>query len=57
MKRLGIDRSLPCGVVQWSGLIAINYPARKFGITRHESFEEVGPLAIDDLAVLTSDAG
>lgn len=23
------------GVQQWQGLIAINYPARKFGITRH----------------------
>ena len=41
MKRLGIDKTLPVGVVQWAGMIAINYPARKFGITRHMSFEEV----------------
>ena len=24
-------------VQQWNGLIAVNYPAREFGITRHES--------------------
>ncbi|GAA94107.1 uncharacterized protein L969DRAFT_46653 [Mixia osmundae IAM 14324] len=35
--RLGLDPSLPVAVQQWQGLIAINYPARKFGITRHET--------------------
>ena len=32
--RLGIDPSHPLVVRQWDALIAVNYPARKFGITR-----------------------
>ncbi|SGY21900.1 BQ5605_C016g08290 [Microbotryum silenes-dioicae] len=37
MARLGIDPATPLAVQQWQGLIAVNYPARKFGITRHET--------------------
>ncbi|KAL7416652.1 hypothetical protein BDY24DRAFT_408629 [Mrakia frigida] len=33
--RLGLDKTVPIAVQQWQGLIAINYPARAFGITRH----------------------
>ncbi|KAJ9118690.1 hypothetical protein QFC22_003910 [Naganishia vaughanmartiniae] len=40
MVRLGIADDQPVGVQQWRGLIAINYPARKFGITRHMTAEE-----------------
>ncbi|KAK4701217.1 DNA polymerase eta, partial [Phenoliferia sp. Uapishka_3] len=29
--------AMEMAVQQWNGLIAVNYPARKFGITRHES--------------------
>ncbi|KAK4048261.1 N-acetyltransferase eso1 [Microbotryomycetes sp. JL221] len=36
MARLGIDPNQPLAVQQWNGLIAVNYPARAFGITRHE---------------------
>eukprot|EP00742_Colponemidia_sp_Colp-10_P008275 GILJ01008948.1.p1 GENE.GILJ01008948.1~~GILJ01008948.1.p1 ORF type:complete len:626 (+),score=80.08 GILJ01008948.1:116-1993(+) len=36
MKRLNIDPDMPVAVQQWEGLIAVNYPARKAGITRHE---------------------
>ena len=32
--RLGIDPSLPLVVLQWDSLIAVNYPARKYGISR-----------------------
>ncbi|GBE88531.1 N-acetyltransferase eso1 [Sparassis crispa] len=32
--RLGIDPLKPLVVQQWDSLIAVNYPARKFGITR-----------------------
>lgn len=32
--RLNADPSLPLVVLQWDALIAVNYPARKFGITR-----------------------
>jgi DNA polymerase eta len=32
--RLGIDPSKPLVVLQWDALIAVNYPARKFGISR-----------------------
>jgi hypothetical protein len=35
MKRLGIPREIPCAVQQWEGLIAVNYPARNAGVTRH----------------------
>jgi DNA polymerase eta len=32
--RLGIDPSRPLVVLQWESLIAVNYPARTFGISR-----------------------
>lgn len=35
MVRLGAPLDQPLAVQQWQGLIAINYPARKFGIGRH----------------------
>ncbi|KZT73514.1 DNA/RNA polymerase [Daedalea quercina L-15889] len=38
--RLGIDPSRPLVVQQWDSLIAVNYPARKFGITRMEKIKE-----------------
>ncbi|KAL4877483.1 hypothetical protein BJY04DRAFT_127433 [Aspergillus karnatakaensis] len=34
MVRLGTPRETPLAVQQWDSLIAINYPAREFGITR-----------------------
>ncbi|GAA6039453.1 hypothetical protein JCM8097_009555 [Rhodosporidiobolus ruineniae] len=37
MARLGIPEDQPMCVQQWNGLIAVNYPARRFGITRHEA--------------------
>jgi DNA polymerase eta len=33
--RLSIPPTQPLAVQQWQGLIAINYPARAFGLTRH----------------------
>ena len=38
--RLGIDPSKPLAVQQWQGLIAINYPAREFGLSRHVPITE-----------------
>jgi DNA polymerase eta len=38
--RLGLDPSLPLAVQQWQGLIAINYPARAFGLSRHVTSTE-----------------
>ena len=38
--RLGLDPSLPLAVQQWQGLIAINYPARAYGLTRHVTITE-----------------
>ncbi|KAI0749875.1 DNA/RNA polymerase [Daedaleopsis nitida] len=32
--RLGIDPTRPLCVLQWNSFIAVNYPARKFGISR-----------------------
>ncbi|KAK3050774.1 DNA-directed DNA polymerase eta rad30 [Extremus antarcticus] len=38
--RLGIDPTKPLAVQQWQGLIAINYPARAFGLSRHVTISE-----------------
>jgi DNA polymerase eta len=38
--RLGIDPTKPLAVQQWQGLIAINYPARAFGLSRHVTSTE-----------------
>jgi DNA polymerase eta len=38
--RLGIDPAQPLAVQQWQGLIAINYPARAFGLSRHVTITE-----------------
>nr|POF18012.1 n-acetyltransferase eso1 [Quercus suber] len=38
--RLGIDPGRPLAVQQWQGLIAINYPARAYGLTRHVTITE-----------------
>ncbi|KAF8274761.1 DNA/RNA polymerase [Lactarius quietus] len=38
--RLGIDPSRPLVVRQWDALIAVNYPARAFGITRMRHWRE-----------------
>ncbi|KAJ3563298.1 hypothetical protein NP233_g9027 [Leucocoprinus birnbaumii] len=34
MVRLNVDKEIPLVVLQWDSLIAVNYPARKYGITR-----------------------
>jgi DNA polymerase eta len=38
--RLGVDPSKPLAVQQWQGLIAINYPARAYGLSRHVTAAE-----------------
>lgn len=38
--RLGLDPAKPLAVQQWQGLIAINYPARAFGLSRHVTSAE-----------------
>ncbi|KAH8712283.1 hypothetical protein GQ44DRAFT_713668 [Phaeosphaeriaceae sp. PMI808] len=40
MARLGIPASKPLAVQQWQGLIAINYAARDFGLSRHVTSTE-----------------
>ncbi len=40
MVRLGVAESQPLAVQQWQGLIAINYPAREFGLNRHVTITE-----------------
>ncbi|KAH8838479.1 hypothetical protein MCOR27_008466 [Pyricularia oryzae] len=40
MVRLGVDEDRPLAVQQWQGLIAVNYPARKFGISRHCTIDD-----------------
>ncbi len=43
-KRLNISSNVPVAVQQWEGLIAINYPARAAGITRHMRVHEAKAL-------------
>lgn len=40
MVRLGVAKTQPLAVQQWQGLIAINYPARDFGLNRHATVTE-----------------
>lgn len=50
-KRLGISRDLPLAVQQWEGLIAINYPSRAKGITRHMRVPEAMKICPDLICV------
>ncbi|KAI9649371.1 DNA-directed DNA polymerase eta rad30 [Ciborinia camelliae] len=47
MVRLGIEEDKPLAVQQWQGLIAINYPARAFGLNRHITITEAKKLCPD----------
>ncbi|PBP20203.1 hypothetical protein BUE80_DR009063 [Diplocarpon rosae] len=47
MVRLGIGEDQPLAVQQWQGLIAINYPAREFGLARHVAPIEAKKLCPD----------
>ncbi|KAH9441283.1 hypothetical protein Pst134EB_029946 [Puccinia striiformis f. sp. tritici] len=49
--RLKIPPDKPLAVQQWRGLIAVNYPARAFGITRHLDFDEAKKLCPDLICV------
>ena len=40
MVRLGVPEDQPLAVQQWQGLIAINYPARAYGLNRHVTIQE-----------------
>jgi DNA polymerase eta len=42
--RLGIPEDQPLAVQQWQGLIAVNYPARVFGVNRHAVISEAKKL-------------
>lgn len=44
MVRLGVAEDKPLAVQQWQGLIAINYPARRFGLNRHITITEAKKL-------------
>ncbi|KAL9488199.1 hypothetical protein ACSS6W_000476 [Trichoderma asperelloides] len=47
MVRLGIPEDKPLAVQQWQGLIAVNYPARTWGIGRHCNITEAKKLCPD----------
>ncbi|KAF8623698.1 hypothetical protein AX17_007396 [Amanita inopinata Kibby_2008] len=40
MVRLGTSPDIPLVVLQWDSLIAVNYPARKYGISRMDKVKE-----------------
>ncbi|PHH88466.1 hypothetical protein CDD83_7503 [Cordyceps sp. RAO-2017] len=50
MVRLGIPEDRPLAVQQWQGLIAVNYPAREAGISRHCNIAEARKLCPDLVA-------
>ncbi|KAF3359693.1 N-acetyltransferase eso1 like protein [Verticillium longisporum] len=50
MVRLNTPEDQPLAVQQWQGLIAINYPARSFGIGRHCTLAEARKLCPDLIA-------
>ncbi|EGR50009.1 uncharacterized protein TRIREDRAFT_59417 [Trichoderma reesei QM6a] len=50
MVRLGIPEDKPLAVQQWQGLIAINYPARKWQIGRHCDVAEAKKLCPELIA-------
>ncbi|KXJ90562.1 impB/mucB/samB family protein [Microdochium bolleyi] len=50
MVRLGVSEDQPLAVQQWQGLIAVNYPAREFGIGRHCNVTEAKKLCPDLIA-------
>ncbi|KAL7947864.1 DNA/RNA polymerase [Trichoderma barbatum] len=50
MIRLGVPEDKPLAVQQWQGLIAINYPARKWEIGRHCNVTEAKKLCPDLIA-------
>lgn len=39
--RLGLDKALPLCLLQWNSALAVNYPARAFGIKRGDGFHEI----------------
>ncbi|RAK71286.1 DNA/RNA polymerase [Aspergillus fijiensis CBS 313.89] len=39
--RLGLPPTVPLAVQQWNAIIALNYPARQYGLTRGMSVDEV----------------
>ncbi|KAI8328838.1 hypothetical protein BC941DRAFT_444155 [Chlamydoabsidia padenii] len=45
--RLGLDSSKPVAVQQWTNLLAVNYPARAYGVSRMISAEEAKRLCPD----------
>ncbi|KAK7432830.1 DNA-directed DNA polymerase eta rad30 [Neonectria magnoliae] len=50
MVRLGLPKDQPLAVQQWQGLIAVNYPAREWGIGRHCDIAEAKKLCPDLIA-------
>ncbi|KAI5829130.1 DNA/RNA polymerase [Schizophyllum commune Tattone D] len=40
MVRLRVDEEQPLVVLQWNALIAVNYPARKYGISRMDKLQD-----------------
>lgn len=39
--RLGLPQNLPLALMQWNSALAVNYPARDFGIKRGDTYEDV----------------
>lgn len=48
-QRLGLDDQVPLVVEQWGGIIAVSYPAKRLGITRHMRVKDVQALNIQDV--------
>ena len=49
--RLGLDPEVPLVVLQWGMLIAVNYPARRYGISRMDKLEDARKRCPDVMVV------
>jgi DNA polymerase eta len=47
--RIGSPDHVPLIVVQWETIIAVNYPARKFGIKRYSQSASTSPAVLNHL--------
>ena len=48
-RRLGLDPQVPLAVEQWGGIISLNYPAKRLGVTRHMRVKDVQALNIQGM--------
>ncbi|PXF49956.1 N-acetyltransferase eso1 [Gracilariopsis chorda] len=51
-ERLGLPQNASIAVVQWSMALAVSYPARKYGISRGSSVDDIRKAAGDNVTIV-----